>query len=127
MTAILTPEDLKKYSSFKKVQTRSDDHLKTDILEATLEINYRIGKDIREMDPVPDEIDLALKKLAEYYALINQSESLAKGYKSEKLSDYSYTLAEDAAMRKPDISSLLDQFIDASKSDNQVKFRMRTV
>ena len=50
-------------------------------------------------------------QLAQYFALKNGDESLLKGYKSEKLGDYSYTLSRSGGLVKPDVYKLLEEFI----------------
>lgn len=121
---LITPEEIKDYTSFAAVKKRSDGQLKSDILEATVEAKGIVGHDFSgpEYTPLPDEVRLALIKLAQFYALINADESMTKGYKSERFENYSYTLPDGNPIRKPDLLSLLNDFI---KKDEPVETNSR--
>lgn len=114
----ITPEDLRGYTTFKSVKKRPDEQLKMDILEAESYIDSRIENPLHKYDDLPDKLKIAWLKVAQFYALINGDESIAKGYKSEKIGDYSYTLADGSSMSMPDISNLLEEFLppDEKKS-----------
>lgn len=124
----ITPTDLKAYSTFEAVQNRPDPQLKMDILEAETYVNSKIEKPLKEYDDLPTELKLALLKVAQFYALINGDESIIKGYKSEKIGDYSYTLSDGSSLSMPDVSGLLDGFMpkDDKKRDG-VFLRMRPI
>lgn len=121
---LITPDEIKAYTSFAAVKKRSEEQLKSDILEATVEAKGIVGHDFSapEYTPLPDEVRLALIKLAQFYALINADESMTKGYKSERFENYSYTLPDGNSIRKPDLSSLLNDFI---KKDEPVETNSR--
>lgn len=125
----ITPSDLKKYSVFEDVQNRKDELLKMDILEAETYVEtFKLKKPIEEYDPLPDKLELALLKTAQFYALVNSDESIAKGYKSEKIGDYSYTLQDGSRMSMPDISGLLKPFMEGeTPSGKDVFLRMRPI
>jgi len=124
----ITPEDLKAYSTFEAVQNRPDPQLKMDILEAETYVNGRIEKPLSEYTELPDELELALLKVAQFYALVNGDESIVKGYKSEKIGDYSYTLSDGSSLSMPDVSGLLNGFMPAGeKKTDGVFFRMRGI
>lgn len=124
----ITPSDLKSYSVFEDVIEREDDLLKMDILEAETYIESKIEKPIKEHDPLPEKLKLALLKVSQFFALINSDESMAKGYKSEKIGDYSYTLQDGSKMTMPDISDLISDFIDKEgPSDGNVFLRIRSL
>ncbi|MGV2549475.1 DUF3199 family protein, partial [Bacillus licheniformis] len=74
-------------------------------------------------DPLPEKARTALLQLAQYFALKKGDESLLKGYKSEKLGDYSYTLSRCGGLVKPDVCKLLDEFILHYES---VRFQVRS-
>lgn len=124
----ITPEELKAYSVFEDVIDRADELLEMDILEAETYVEGKLGKSLSEFVPLPKKMHLALLKVAQYFALVNSDESIVKGYKSEKMGDYSYTLADGSSMSIPDVSDLLDEFIDEDKlSDGNVFLRMRVL
>ena len=110
---LITPEEVKSYTAFSKVKKRDDAQLKLDILEATVEAKAIVGHNFSDekYTPLPDEVKLALLKLAQFYALINSDEAMTKGYKSQRFENYSYTLADGESIRKPDLSSLLKDFV----------------
>ncbi|MEN1969018.1 DUF3199 family protein [Lentibacillus sp. N15] len=124
----ITPKDLKSYSVFEDVLERKDDLLEMDILEAETYIDSKLKKPIEKHDPLPEKLKLALLKVAQFFALINSDESMAKGYKSEKIGDYSYTLQDGSKMTMPDISGLISGYIenDEQKTDG-VFLRVRSL
>ncbi|RFA37038.1 hypothetical protein CAI16_02900 [Virgibacillus dokdonensis] len=124
----ITPEDVKNYSTFESVKNRPETQLKMDILEAVTYVNSKIEKPLKEYENLPDELEIALLKVAQFYALVNGDESIVKGYKSEKIGDYSYTLSDGSNLSMPDVSSLLNGFIpsDEKKTDG-VFLRMRGI
>ncbi|GIN71137.1 hypothetical protein J14TS2_16120 [Bacillus sp. J14TS2] len=122
----ITPADLKAYSTFEAVQKRPDEQLKMDILEAESYIDSKIEKALQEYDELPPKLKIAWLKVAQFYALINGDESMAKGYKSEKIGDYSYTLSDGSSLSMPDVSGLLDDFIpDDGRNSDRFFLRMR--
>lgn len=125
----ITPSDLKAYSVFEDVLDREDQHLESDVLEATIYIENRLEKPLKEHDPLPDKLKLALLKVAQFFALVNSDESMAKGYKSEKIGDYSYTLQDGSRMTMPDISDLISDFIkkEETSSGGNVYLRIRSL
>lgn len=124
----ITPVDLKAHSVFQAVIERADNHLKMDILEAETYVRKKITKPLEEHNPLPATLRLALLKVAEFFALANSDESMAKGIKSEKIGDYSYTLSDGSSASIPDVADLLDEFIDKdAPSDGNVFIRMRAL
>ncbi|MGE8079028.1 protein YqbG [Peribacillus loiseleuriae] len=124
----ITPAELKAYSVFEDVIDRADNLLAKDILEAETYIEGELKKSLTEFNPLPEKLQLALLKVAQYFALINSDESIVKGYKSEKMGDYSYTLADGSAMSMPDVSKLLDEYIDKGvPTDSGVFLRLRAL
>lgn len=124
----ITPAELKAYSVFEGVNDRSDNLLQMDILEAETYIESELGKSLGEFTPLPEKLRLALLKVAQYFALVNSDESMAKGYKSEKIGDYSYTLSDGSTMSMPDVSALLKDYTDkAESSDGNVFLRIRAL
>jgi hypothetical protein len=128
---LITPYQVKDYTEFETVKNRPDSKIEKDILQAQTEIFQYVGhkfNDLFEYPQVPAEVDLALIKLAEYYALVNSDESIVKGYQSERLGDYSYTLSSGQVINKPSISALLAAFIKSSgAAEGKVRFRMGAI
>lgn len=112
----ITTEDLIAYTTFKKVQKRPKAQLEMDIIEAEIYINGKIDKQLEDYEELPNELKIAWLKVAQFYALINSDESMAKGYKSEKIGDYSYTLADGSSLSFPDISSLIEKFLPSDEN-----------
>lgn len=124
----ITPADLKDYSTFEKVLNRPDDQLKMDILEAEAYIQKKIAKPLNEYVPLPDKLKLALLKVGQFFALVNGDESIVKGYKSEKIGDYSYTLGDGSALNMPDVTDLLADYAPEDEGQTNGFFlRMRPI
>ena len=124
----ITPAELKAYSVFGDVIDRSEELLRMDILEAETFIRKKIELPLSEYVPLPEKLRLALLKVAQFFALINSDESITKGYKSEKMGDYSYTLTDGSSMSIPDVSDLLDDYIEkGDSSSGNVFLRMRSL
>ncbi|QNK87752.1 DUF3199 family protein [Sporosarcina sp. resist] len=124
----ITPAELKAYSVFEAAIERADNHLKMDILEAETYVRKKITKPLEDYNPLPPTLRLALLKIAEYFALVNGDESMVKGYKSEKIGDYSYQVGDGSSMSIPDVSDLLNEFVDEdAPSDGNAFLRMRSI
>ncbi len=121
----ITPEELKSYSTFEAVRNRPEDQLKMDILEAEAYVQKKIAKPLEDYEPFPDKLKLALLKVGQFFALVNGDESIVKGYKSEKIGDYSYTLGDGSALNMPDVSGLLDDFAPEDGKNKGFYMRMR--
>lgn len=129
---LISPEDVRAYTVFESVKNRSDELLKSDIIEAEAEVFKIAGHDFtsEKYQPLPEKAKIALIKMAQFFALINGDESIIKGYKSEKIGDYSYTLADGNAVSKPDVYNLLIDFIEPGKppeDPGSVKLRLRSL
>lgn len=128
----ITPKELKTYSEFESVQERSDESLLLDIIEAESDLESTLRQPISEVLDVdgklPEKLRIALLKLAQFFALINSDDSIQKGYTSEKMSDYSYTIGSGDSLKKPDIAGLINGFIneDVQKLKKGL-FRMRGI
>ena|SRR6185312_2776837 len=116
---IVTPEEVFDYTTFDTVKQRNPDLLKLDILEAKSEIGSLL-----ETSEIPEnlEVRLAIMKLAQFYALVNQDEELMRGNFNESIGDYSYTMADGSTLQKPDIKHLLRNFLPKGTT-----FRMRSI
>ena len=127
--ALITPEQVVEYTAFDSVKARPSQKLASDILQAETELFSKAGHrfDAPKYNSLPDEIVLALIKLSEYYALVNSDESLAKGYTSERLSDYSYTLSDGRTVSKPAIDLLIAGHIMKAVPKRPVSFKVRAL
>lgn len=126
---LITPEHVVAYTEFEIVKNRDPDKLTSDILQAEIEVFSKAGHrfDTPTYVPLAAEVKLALIKLAEYYALINSDESIAKGYTSERLGDYSYTLSDGRTVTKPAIDLLIADYVVKAAPKRPVNFRMRAL
>ena len=129
---LISPEEVRAYSVFESVKNRSDELLTSDIIEAEAEVFKIAGHDFtsEKYQPLPEKAKIALIKMAQFFALINGDESIIKGYKSEKIGDYSYTLADGKAVSKPDVYNLLIDFIepiDPPEDPASVRMRLRSL
>ncbi|WOQ71417.1 DUF3199 family protein [Bacillus stratosphericus] len=129
---LISPEDVRAYTVFESVKNRSDELLESDIIEAEAEVFKIVGHDFtsEKYQPLPEKAKIALIKMAQFFALINGDESIIKGYKSEKIGDYSYTLADGNAVSKPDVYNLLIDFIepiDPPEVPASVRMRLRSL
>ncbi|AMM89705.1 hypothetical protein UP15_12170 [Bacillus pumilus] len=129
---LISPEDVRAYTVFESVKNRSDELLESDIIEAEAEVFKIVGHNFtsEKYQPLPEKAKIALIKMAQFFALINGDESIIKGYKSEKIGDYSYTLADGNAISKPDVYNLLIDFIepiDPPEDPASVRMRLRSL
>lgn len=126
---LITPEQVIDYTEFEAVKARAPNKLQSDILQAETELFSKAGHkfDTPDYVPLPATVQLALIKLAEYYALINSDESIAKGYASERLGDYSYTLSDGRTVSKPAIDLLIAEYSRKVAPKRPVSFRMRAL
>ncbi|MGE6857493.1 protein YqbG [Bacillus pumilus] len=129
---LISPEDVRAYTVFESVKKRSDELLESDIIEAEAEVFKIVGHDFtsEKYQPLPEKAKIALIKMAQFFALINGDESIIKGYKSEKIGDYSYTLADGNAVTKPDVYNLMIDFIepiDPPEDPASVRMRLRSL
>ena len=124
---VIIPSELRAYTSFDSVKERTDQQLTDDIIQAEADIfNYVHHKfPTNEYPTVPAPVKIACKKLAEYYALSALDESSVKGYKSEKIGDYAYEMADKPGLQgKPEITALLDDYVKEIVTETP-KVRMR--
>lgn len=127
--ALITPQQVTNYTDFEAVKARASNKLESDILQAETELFAKAGHrfDTPAYIPLPASVELALIKLAEYYALVNSDESMAKGYSSERLGDYSYTLSDGRTVSKPAIDLLIADYIQKAAPKRPVSFKMRAL
>ncbi len=127
--ALITPEQVVAYTDFESVKARAPSKLASDILQAETELFTKAGHcfDVPAYIPLPAPVELALIKMTEYYALINSDESIAKGYSSERLGDYSYTLPDGRTISKPAIDLLIAEYVQKPAPKRPVSFKMRAL
>lgn len=127
--AIIIPKDVKEYTTFPRVKNRPDRLLEQDILEAEVEIEEVTGHLFTDpkYDPLPPRVKLAAIKLAQFYALVNSDENLARGVKQERFENYSYTLADGQSIAKPDIGALLAKYREKEGVKKGVRMRMTAI
>lgn len=126
---MITPQDVMEYTVFEDVKSRAVSLLDQDILEAQVEITEITGHGFSdpEYNPLPPKAKLAFLKMTQFFALINGDESIVKGYTSEKMGDYSYQLGNGSTIRKPDVFSLLKEYITKTEPLGTTKIRMRSL
>lgn len=128
--SLVTVMEIKDYTEFDVVKERCDNKkILHDILKAESEIFTVCGHKFEEYESIPEEVKLVCIDLTEYYALIAVDESIAKGYTSEKIGDYSYSMNSSGTLKKPVYLNLLKDYIknDTSSISTRVKFRMRAI
>ncbi|MGJ9460114.1 protein YqbG [Oceanobacillus sp. CF4.6] len=124
----ITPLELKAYTDFPTVKDREDSKIQSDILEAETHIEKKLGRPISDFDPLPEKMKLALLKVAQFFALINSDESMVKGFKSEKIGDYSYTLKDGTSLAMPDVQDLISDYVaEDTSTDGGFFMRMRSI
>ncbi|HDR7258769.1 DUF3199 family protein [Bacillus paranthracis] len=128
---LITAQELIDYTVMPEVKKRPVSLLEQDILEAETEINNIPNidnfADKTKYPVIPEEVKLACKKLAQYYAYTNADTNAMKGIKSESVGsgDYSYT-KDSSSIIKPSVLSLLKKFINDT-GKNKVTFKMRAI
>lgn len=130
MSSLIGRQEVADYTEFEAVKNRCQNNkILHDILKAESEIYTVCGHKFEEYEIIPDEVKLVCIELTEYYALIAVDESLAKGYTSERIEGYSYTMKSDGTLQKPVYLNLLKAYIkpDVSSTSTKVKFKMRTI
>lgn len=128
---LITPKDIRDYTSFNDVRRRTDYQLEFDIVLAEQEVFSYVGHKFTDEQyaTLPVEVTVALVRLAEYNALVNSDESITKGYKSINLAgELQYQLPDGDPVNKSMIFISLKEHMDsgtAAPGETKVKFRMR--
>lgn len=127
---MISPSDVRAYTVFESVLARTDEQMLMDILQAKQDIFSYAGHkfDDPKYAVLPEEVKLAFIKLTEYYGLQNSDESIAKGIKTEKIGDYSYTISDNvnSSAQRFSLSTLLADHVMAVGS-NRMTFKMRSI
>ncbi|KRU18227.1 protein YqbG [Bacillus pumilus] len=126
---IISPEELQAYSVFERVKNRAVERLTADIIEAEAAVFQIVGHDFSsgKYQPLPEKARIALLKMAQYFAMLNDDESMMKGFTSEKMGDYSYAKAADQVTGKPYVYALLVDYIEPSLTRGSTKLKVRSL
>lgn len=112
----VTPDEVKAYTDYPKVQARADAKLKIDISRAEQYVitytNNRFEDD-EKYPEAPESVKTAVILIAEMYAFNAAEGADGKGaYKSESFDDYSYTLADTTTkLDNLVLGPLLDDYV----------------
>lgn len=125
--AIITPEELIDYTIFDEVRQRIPKLLQMDIVEAQNDIFTLTLVDFLDKNKyptIPEKVEIACLKLAQYHALVNSDEAAHEHIQSERMGNYSY---QSGGYIKPDVKSLLSQWISEKKQKGTIKMRLRSI
>lgn len=125
---MITPQEVKDYTAFEDVKERDNEQMKFDIIQASQDIFTFAGHKFTDSKyaVLPEEVKLAFMKLTEYYALVNSDESITKGYTTEKIGDYSYTITNGSVVQKFSLHTLLSDHLQLV-GENRIRFRLRSL
>ncbi|HGH7177586.1 TPA: DUF3199 family protein [Bacillus wiedmannii] len=125
--AIITPEELRDRTIFDDVKQRDLKLLRMDIVEAQNDIFTLTLVDFEDKvkyPEIPDVVDIACFKMAQYYALVNSDESSVEDVQSQRMGNYS---EQSNGYIKPDVSSLLSKWIKDKKRKGTTQLRLRSI
>ena len=127
LNALVRVQDIREYSNFKSVKNASDDAILANIRKSLVKIQSRsyIGRSLIGVEVTDDQVEnlkIAVKELAVSMITRNADEKIAKGYKSEKLDDYSYTIQDGVG---GDFGVDIDYLIDGLKLVDRTKRKIR--
>ncbi|MCU5196494.1 DUF3199 family protein [Bacillus mobilis] len=124
---IISPERLVAYTIFDEVKRRDPKLLQMDIVEAQNDIfslTFVDFQDKSKYPTVPEEVEIACCKLAQYHALVNSDEASVEDVQSQRMGNYS---EQTNGYIKPDVRSLLFKWIKDKKKQGTVALRLRRV
>ncbi|MGG1147613.1 protein YqbG [Bacillus wiedmannii] len=136
---IITPQQLLEYTCIDDIKERDPKLLLMDIVEAQNEIftltlvNF---EDTEQFPKVPEVVEIACLKLAQYYALVNSDEAALEQMQSERIGNYSYQrqsekagngLYQSTGFIKPNVTPLLSVWIKEKKSNGTARMRLRSI
>lgn len=125
--AIISPDRLVEYTIFDEVKQRDPKLLQMDIVEAQNDIFSLTFVDFQDKSTyptVPEEVEIACFKLAQYHALVNSDEAAIEDVQSQRMGNYS---EQTNGYIKPDVRPLLYQWIKEAKKQGTVSLRLRKV
>jgi len=123
---LITPQDVREYTTSKKIKRRTDEQLQVDIYRAELKLQAVTGRKLDDpiFDPLPANVKIFLILWTEYYSLSADVESTTK--KSETFDDYSYTNYNGVTVKEPESLDLIKDYIkDNGEVGTQLFMRMR--
>lgn len=123
---LITPQDVKDYTTSSKVKARLDAQLNVDIQRAELKLEKLTGRKVTDpiFTPLPEPVKTFLILWAEYYALKADVES--SGKKSETFDDYSYVNYDGVSIKEPESYDLIEAYVDTgAQVGTAIYMRMR--
>ncbi|MFI8709946.1 DUF3199 family protein [Bacillus sp. NPDC077411] len=124
---LITPAQLIDYTMFDEVKERDPKLLQMDIVEAQNDIfeDTSVDFDDKEKYPtIPEVVEIACLKLAQYYALTNSDEAAHEQVQSQRIGNYS---EQTTGYVKPNVSRLLSKWIKDKKRSGTTQLRMRSI
>ena len=128
---LITPAQLIEYTTIDEVKERNPKLLQMDIVEAQNDIftlTFVDFEDKEKYPEVPEVVEIACLKLAQYYALINSDEAAQEQVQSQRMGNYS---EQSVGYVKPNVSSLLSKWIEKKKQEKKrngtVSMRLRSL
>lgn len=135
---VITGDDLKELvnakvikdnTTFESIEALDDSIIERAIHKAIRKIESKtyIGRRLIDMKVEVsqfDDLGVAIEDLTISMLLASSDEKIVKGYKSEKLSDYSYTIGDHAGSYHVDIDYLIE---DLKLASVKSKVRIRTI
>ncbi|OTW86376.1 hypothetical protein BK702_15230 [Bacillus thuringiensis serovar cameroun] len=128
---LITPAQLIEYTTIDEVKERNPKLLQMDIVEAQNDIftlTFVDFEDKEKYPAVPEVVEIACLKLAQYYALINSDEAAQEQVQSQRMGNYS---EQSVGYVKPNVSSLLSKWIEVKKQEKKrngtVSMRLRSM
>lgn len=120
----VTPQEVKEYTEYPSVQSRTDAKLAVDIARAEQYVIAFTNNKFENVEKIPQSVKTAVILVAEAYAY--NACIAAREMKSEQFDDYSYTAADAVAIDLDtlDIAPLLEDYA-VEKPRNGVTLRMR--
>lgn len=123
---LITPQDVRNYTTSSKVKTRTDEQLNSDILRAESELVKTTGRKIEDpiFSPLSEKVKLFLILWSEYYGASSDFES--SGIISETFDDYSYKKSEATGVPIPDAFYLIEDYIlETGQVGKEVVMKLR--
>lgn len=125
---LITPKDVRDYTTSSKVKGRTDGQIETDISRAEKKLenmtNRKIDDVIFQDQKYIKDVKTFLILWSEYYGAASDFESV--GIISETFDDYSYRKSEATAVPIPDTYYLIEDLIDdGAQIGTEVFMRMR--
>lgn len=126
---LVNAEVIKNSTTFESIKNLDDSIIERAIHKAIRKIESKayIGRRIIDMKVEASQLEdlgVAIEDLTISMLLASSDEKIVKGYKSEKLSDYSYTIGDHAGSYHVDIDYLIE---DLKLASVKSKVRISTI